>query len=476
MLRSFRTWTTCIYLMLILSIYLLISISQKNAAFLDALDHPYSSFSRVFERDLLMADFRSLRDFSWYDRLYSYIETDLKSNLEEGIASGEEILKWIEKESLTGSRTLLRLRVKMAVFYAEAGNMAEFVSQTRKLESGKPEAVQALITAYFKAPPAENPALAQKISKWIGNKPSKEWSFGQLRARYLKETGKVKDHEDQTHTLNKTGKGLRLRYSFMWICFLILLLSGLSIALLCLFPKFRPVRLQNACIPLPVSSKVLAGVLARSAFWGIAVMYGTQFIPVKCIRDLSFMSLSFLSALPMIYYVQKYLIGPLNRGWAEVFGLSFGRMDIWKMIYIGLLLAFVDQIGSGLINAFFQGAGRALHWSEAVDEILIFGKPWEAGMDFFDSVVSAPLFEEIACRGLLYATLRKHLNALSSVLVSGVFFSAIHFYSMAGFFEVLWSGIVWAYAYEKTRSLGPGIFSHALNNFLICLSTMLLYR
>jgi len=474
--QSFRIWVTGIYLVSVLGIYLLIFFSQKHTSFLDGLERPYSAFSRVFEKNILMSDFRGLDRFSWYDALYSHMEADLENNLNEATKFGEELLKWIEKNRLPASKTLLRLRSKLAVFYAEAGRMTEFISQTRELESGKPEVVEALMTAYFQVKEEADFALSGKTWKWIGDKPSQVWSFGLLRTRYLKTAGNYEQAESQKQILASTGKMMRLRYCLIWICLMILLLSGLVIAVLCIWPRFRPVQLQNASIPIPASANVLAGIIARSAFWGIAVMYGSQFIPLKWMQDISFMSLSFFSALPMIYYVRRYLIRPFDRGWAELFGLSLGENNFLKMVYTGVLLAFIDQAGSGLINALFQDAGRGLHWSEAIDEILIFGKPWEAGLDFFDSVVSASLFEEIACRGLLYGTLRKRFGAFNSVLISGVFFSAIHFYSLAGFFEVLWSGMVWAYAYERTRSLWPGIISHALNNFFICLSTVLLYR
>lgn len=471
----FRAWATGLYLILNLTVFCLISIFQKGSAFLDVLDRPYTSFNRIFENDVLMSDFRNIHNLSWYDKLYRFVETDITHALNEGIKSAEEFIKQIEKERLERSVTISHLRVKLAVFYAEAGRVSKFLLHARELEEN-PELLQVLFKAYFNSDLENNPLYDSKINKYIGGRPSFMWSFGRLRAAYLKNEGRTEDSDFQNLVLEKKGKALRLRYAFIWACSMFLLITGLILTVLCLFRRFKLFPIRKALIPLPVSTKVLLGILARSSFWGILIMYGSQFIPVKFIRDISFLTLSLLSALPMFYYVQRYLLSRYSLSWTETFGLSLKTSDILKMFAMGLFLAFLDQVGSALINSFFENAGRALHWSETVDETLLFGKGWEAGLDFFDSSVSAPLVEEIACRGLLYAALRRHLNVATSVLISGILFSAIHFYSLAGFFEVLWSGVVWAYGYERTRSLWPGIMSHGINNFLICLSSVLLYR
>jgi membrane protease YdiL (CAAX protease family) len=36
--------------------------------------------------------------------------------------------------------------------------------------------------------------------------------------------------------------------------------------------------------------------------------------------------------------------------------------------------------------------------------------------------------------------------------------------------------VLWAWIYEKTGSLLPGILAHAINNLLVCLAVMALLR
>ena len=65
---------------------------------------------------------------------------------------------------------------------------------------------------------------------------------------------------------------------------------------------------------------------------------------------------------------------------------------------------------------------------------------------------------------------------MASALISSLVFGAAHDYSLQGFLLMAWSGFLWALAYEKSRSLLPGMLSHALGNGLAVLSWVLLYR
>jgi len=45
-----------------------------------------------------------------------------------------------------------------------------------------------------------------------------------------------------------------------------------------------------------------------------------------------------------------------------------------------------------------------------------------------------------------------------------------------GFLSVLISGLLWAIAYERTRSLVPGILAHAANNLSVTITYLVLLR
>ena len=84
--------------------------------------------------------------------------------------------------------------------------------------------------------------------------------------------------------------------------------------------------------------------------------------------------------------------------------------------------------------------------------------------DAIDSCAFAPLLEEPLFRGILYGTLRLRLGPAPATLVSAALFALAHGYGVVGFASVFASGVLWALAYERTRSLLPGMLAHAASN------------
>ena len=91
-------------------------------------------------------------------------------------------------------------------------------------------------------------------------------------------------------------------------------------------------------------------------------------------------------------------------------------------------------------------------------------------------VVYAPVLEEIAFRGILFGTLRRKFSFAPAAFIGALVFAVAHGYGWIGFLSVLWSGVVWAWGYEKTGSLLPGMLAHALNNLLVSGSVIHLLR
>jgi hypothetical protein len=141
----------------------------------------------------------------------------------------------------------------------------------------------------------------------------------------------------------------------------------------------------------------------------------------------------------------------------------------------------IALIGIGLAGDWASGTfaarlGRASHWTEWFDEDLVWGGGGDAALAVLSAVVAAPFFEEVVFRGLLFATFRRRFGLIVSALASALIFAAAHGYGWVGLFSVLWSGALWAWSYERTRSLVPGMLAHAAVNLLASLSLLLLLR
>jgi len=141
-----------------------------------------------------------------------------------------------------------------------------------------------------------------------------------------------------------------------------------------------------------------------------------------------------------------------------------------------IALAAIDQIGSIAISTTLEHFGIRSHWAENPQEDYLWMPWWQVSLDFWDGVVWAPIFEEIGCRGFLFITIRRHFSVFPAALLTGLIFGAAHFYSLSGFLSVAWSGFIWSLAYDRSRSLIPGMISHSIGNMLAFGSMLLLYR
>jgi len=86
-------------------------------------------------------------------------------------------------------------------------------------------------------------------------------------------------------------------------------------------------------------------------------------------------------------------------------------------------------------------------------------------------VVLAPIVEEIVFRGLLYRMLRERWGVIISVAVSALFFSLVHHGLLIS--PQLLGGIIFALAYEWSRSLWVAIALHMGANAAVYIMSVL---
>jgi membrane protease YdiL (CAAX protease family) len=86
----------------------------------------------------------------------------------------------------------------------------------------------------------------------------------------------------------------------------------------------------------------------------------------------------------------------------------------------------------------------------------------------------APISEELFFRGFLFGGLRGKLSFWPAALISGAFFGSIHL--LGGSWEVIPPlavfGVLLAWLYERTGSIGPPILMHALQNAIAFMITV----
>jgi hypothetical protein len=215
-------------------------------------------------------------------------------------------------------------------------------------------------------------------------------------------------------------------------------------------------------------------VLVRGGAVGLVIMLAFLFLESEnlLVRLLSIP----ISNLPLLFLARRYLMGRDGPGFVEWLGLR-PLPGAWRplglVVVAALAVGFLVEWGLGKVA---EPLNLSSHWTEWFDEDLIWGGAPVVAVSLVEYVLFAPLFEELVFRGLFFATLRRRFGFALSSALSAAIFALAHGYGLLGFASVIFSGLLWAWVYEKTGSLLPGMVAHALNNLMVCLTEMWLLR
>ncbi|MFM8550975.1 MAG: lysostaphin resistance A-like protein [Nitrospiraceae bacterium] len=233
-------------------------------------------------------------------------------------------------------------------------------------------------------------------------------------------------------------------------------------------------RVGAAQVPPPWRGRLGATVLIRGG--AISALLTLALLSLET-DNLLVRALSIpLTNLPILFLAQRRLLGPSGIGWWEALGLlprpaAWGRLVL--MLVALLSAALLGEWGLGRVAETWD---LSSHWTEWFDADLVWGSGSLLAVSLLEYVLFAPLFEELVFRGLFFATLRRKYRWEAAAAISAGIFALAHGYGILGTISVFWSGVIWAWAYEKTGSILPGMAAHMLNNLLVCASVMALLR
>jgi hypothetical protein len=183
-----------------------------------------------------------------------------------------------------------------------------------------------------------------------------------------------------------------------------------------------------------------------------------------------------LAFLPVILVARRRLLRPWGLDVARGFGLALTRADTGRLLRVAVVLVAAGQLGDWTLGATSRAFGVTSHWTEWFDRDLVWGAWPVVLVSLVDTVVVTPVFEELVFRGLLFGTLRRRLAPAPAAVVSAGVFALAHGYGVLGFAAIFWSGLLWAWAYERTGSLVPPITAHAVDNLSASLAVILVLR
>jgi len=153
-------------------------------------------------------------------------------------------------------------------------------------------------------------------------------------------------------------------------------------------------------------------------------------------------------------------------------GLDTRTSTVLRALVFGA--AVVPMIWFGVVAISQVGVAETSPWSSPYIDMAITG-----GVDTWrrmalEAGVAAPIFEELAFRGVLFAALRSRMGFAPAALVSSIVFGLQHPYDLAGVLVVTWIGFVLAWLYERTGSLIACMVAHAVYNLSSLAITLVL--
>jgi membrane protease YdiL (CAAX protease family) len=433
------------------------------------LEAPEEFLEHVFGRNLDLEEFADRRSDAekLLDRLQGYEPGDM---LDDAITAYSDYLS-------TSKSDWTRLERTLVILCGEAHRLDEAEDTLVSLEQDPVEEVfvEAARSAYRNGAaslPEQIPSLDQ-VSAMV----HPAWARDKFIARLAERRGEHTAAAAARQRVERRAQKLHGQIMPLIWCPVVICAGGILAIFVWVALRFPKYQVGTGVTSSPWTAGRGAAVLVRAALGGLIVTELTGSV-IALLPALAWLRgfASLLAILPLLWIGTRQLLRPWGHTLTCCFGLSVPPKRWIAMLLFTLVLAAVDQVGSTAISAVLDHYGIRMHWSESPQEDYLWMPWWQVSLDFWDGVVWAPIFEEIGCRGFLYITVRRHFRPAPAALITGLIFGAAHFYSLSGFLSVAWSGFLWSLAYDKSRSLVPGMISHSLGNIMAFGGMVLLYR
>ncbi|PWU25471.1 MAG: hypothetical protein C5B48_01185 [Candidatus Rokuibacteriota bacterium] len=454
--RPYFSLAVTIACTIIVAVYLgmpLWPLAKGPVSPLSQLDEPEDSLERLVARELDLREAMQ-RGLAWEWRLYRFL-----SGADDAVGEARD---WYEE--LTETIESASADLHLAILRAESGEwdrvedaLAEWKSSG---ESG--ERMGVWVSAAYLDPPPDAESGTDIIAD-IRDERAPDWFTDTLVARIAARIGDAATGLEARAAIVERGRVLRMRLRMLTAFITALLLLG-AVSLVRGLTRRASVRVADAPVPPDWSLGDGYALFVRA----LGVPQAITFVVIFLLPDRNTpfdTPLAMAADLTIFWWVARYLRSR-QQPIAPTFGLV-PRWDAWRQLAgVTLVLIAIALVSDSLIDTAGGLIGLKSHWADGFSEDLLWDPRWTFALDCVNVTVWAPIVEELTFRGLLYATLRTRLPAWPSALVSATLFAIPHGYAAAGSLSVLVSGLLWAWAYERTRSLIPGLLAHSANNVL----------
>lgn len=443
------------------------------------MQYPATSAERMTNRDLELAEAvdaapRPLRE------LLEFIYDTRAVALETSIETQRHLIDLAEEQDLPleddQAETLARLHLAVLLFETEQpADAGEAITRV-------PDELGLALTEAYAGTPGAN--VAHEAEDLLRNGGLSGWYLDRVRIASARTAGDDAFADEIQAEL--VARGARLQSRTIGVVGTNFVLVVVGVVLVIRHARRARSLFESHAGASPWSLADGVGVFIRGDFWNrayfIAISSLDQVPTIgptlaqSAVGELLSTWATIFAALPLLWLMHRHLFAPSGLSALTTFGLLPKGSARGRVLRIGLAAIAIDVAGTYALAWATWGLGIDSSWAEGFDENLVWGGSLVALMTSVDYVLFAPALEELAFRGLLFFSLRHRLSPVTAALLTATFFSSMHFYTLPGFLMTLFSGFVWALAFERARSLLPGVGAHAVYNLLYVLGLVLLYR
>lgn len=370
-------------------------------------------------------------------------------------------------------------KLRLAILRAETGQTQEALAQAAQwweLDAPMPLYSQWITAAYGTQFLDRERAI--ELHAALADTLEAGWFYNRLASKIAQRTGDHALLATIERQMEAQGRRLHARSNRLLVFEVICLMLGSTVLASLVWLRIkRPdaVRLHQPGVPPPWTGGTGTAVLLRGGALGAVIT--AAFLTFPPIEHASLRALAIpLANLPLLALAYIHLLKPVGLNFQSGFGLHLERGQTGRLISAVLAVVAAGLWGEWVMVRVTDALNLSNHWTEWFDPNLVWASGSALAVSLLEYVIFAPIFEEIAFRGLLYAILRRRLSFVPAAFLSASVFALAHGYGWIGFVSVLWSGFLWAWMYEKTGSLIPGMIAHAMNNLLVSLAVMVLLR
>jgi len=431
----------------------------------DPLDHlrwPEDSLERLAGRDMEMRAAMA-RAPRWERQLYAF--------LSGGEESVDDWVRWHEELAQVSSSPDVEL--DRLILLGEVGRTAAVREGVEEWEPDNEAATRRrewVTAAYLE--PSLSRATGRALITEVRDELPGGWFADALAARLALRSGSAVAREQGESAILGRGAAILDRWRRLQAVGVLLAVAGLaSVAMMLLTHADPQIAHGRTLSDLSLGDGYALFIRGALGFLALGMGLGL-IIPDESALD----GIAGPATIAPILLCSFLYFRAKGQSFIEAFGLAPARGRWATIAWVAVALIGLQLTGETVIGAALDALHLSSHWADGLQENLIWGSWGLVVRETVDSAIWAPLGEEVAFRGVLYAALRSRFGVMPAAGLSAAVFAVAHGYGVLGFVAVFWSGALWALSYEKTGSLWPGIIAHCAGNLMATAGVIALLR